>query len=68
MKFWDKLFVGASATLVIGYISIICALAAGYVMNIIAIIHTVNDPITGMFVLRCVGVFLMPLGGIVGWF
>lgn len=43
------------------------AAAAGWVMNIMAIFQTVGDPLTAMFILRCVGVFIAPLGAIVGW-
>lgn len=40
----------------------------GWVMNIISVIHTVSDPITGMFILRCLGIIFAPLGAILGWF
>jgi hypothetical protein len=40
----------------------------GWGMNVVDIINTVNDPIAGMFILRCVGVFFFPLGAILGWF
>lgn len=40
----------------------------GWVMNIIDIVHAVSDPITGMFVLRCVGIFVAPLGAVLGYF
>lgn len=43
-------------------------LAAGWIMNIIELVHTVNLPINGMFIFRAVGVFVAPLGGILGWF
>jgi hypothetical protein len=44
---------------------------AGWISNIVQICYMMNDPITGMFVFKCVGVLLMPLGsilGIIGWF
>lgn len=40
----------------------------GWVWNIIKIVHAVSDPITAMFVLRCVGIFFAPLGAIIGFF
>ena len=40
----------------------------GWVMNLVAIIHTMNLPITGLFIARLVGVFAFPLGGILGYF
>ena len=44
------------------------AIAVGWVMNIIEIVATVSDPITGMFILRCVGIIVAPLGGVLGYF
>jgi len=41
----------------------------GYILNIIAILHTYNIvPLTGLFILRIVGVFAVPLGCILGLF
>lgn len=39
----------------------------GWCLNLMAVIHTVNDPIAGTFILRIVGIFLAPLGAIFGW-
>ena len=39
----------------------------GWILNIISIVHTVSDPITGLFIARCVGVFAAPLGAILGY-
>lgn len=44
------------------------AAAVGYVMNIISIVHSINDPYTPMFVVRCVGIFFAPLGAVLGYF
>ena len=40
----------------------------GWVMNLITVFHTANDPITGTFILRCVGIIAFPIGAILGWF
>ena len=40
----------------------------GWVMNIIALIHTNFTPLTGMVVARVIGVFVAPLGAILGFF
>lgn len=40
----------------------------GWAWNIIKIIAAVSDPVTGMFILRCVGAFAFPIGAIVGYF
>lgn len=44
------------------------ALAAiGWVLNIIKIFGALGDPITGFFVGRVIGAFIVPIGCIVGW-
>jgi hypothetical protein len=40
----------------------------GWIMNILDIVHTINDPITGLFILRCVGIIVAPLGAVLGLF
>ena len=39
----------------------------GWVLNIVEIIRIVNDPIAGIFILRCVGIFIAPLGAALGY-
>ena len=46
---------------------IILSLSIGWVINIITIVNHINDPVTGMQVLRAVGIFVAPLGGILGY-
>jgi len=41
--------------------------AYGWIVNILHIVDTVDGEVTGMFVLRCVGVVLLPLGAILGF-
>jgi len=53
---------------IIFYIMLICAMIYGYVLNIIAIVNAIDLPISGMFILRCVGVVAAPLGSILGIF
>jgi len=43
------------------------AAIVGWVRNIIDIVHTVSDPLTGLFILRCVGIVVAPLGAILGY-
>lgn len=40
----------------------------GWVMNIVAIAHQCCTPLTGVMVLRIVGIFIAPLGSVMGWF
>jgi len=49
-------------------VAIVFAGIAGWVMNIFDIVAAVSDPITAMFILRCVGIFVAPLGAILGYF
>jgi hypothetical protein len=41
--------------------------AVGWVLNIVEIFKMVNDPLTGMLILRAVGIFVAPLGAILGY-
>lgn len=41
--------------------------AVGWVMNLLEIIGSFSDPVTGAFIFRCIGVIVLPLGGILGW-
>jgi hypothetical protein len=39
----------------------------GWVLNVIKIVGSIADPITAMLIVRCVGVFLVPLGAVLGF-
>jgi len=39
----------------------------GWILNIMEIITLINDPVTNMFIFRCVGVIVIPLGAILGY-
>lgn len=39
----------------------------GYVLNVIEIVQTGADPITGLFIARVIGVFMAPLGCVLGY-
>lgn len=47
--------------------ALVLGLMVGWVINIIDIVHAIAGPITGMFLLRLIGVFVAPLGGVLGW-
>lgn len=49
-------------------LSIIVFLVGGWILNIIALIAMIDGGVTAAFVLRVVGVFIAPLGAILGWF
>ncbi len=48
--------------------SFVFAAGYGWVMNIIKITQSFGDVLTGMFIARCIGVFVAPLGAVLGWF
>jgi hypothetical protein len=52
-----------------GLFVIVFALAAlwGWIMNIVAIAGSDFTNITGLLVLRVVGIFIGPLGAVLGW-
>lgn len=49
-------------------LALVIAGVVGWVMNIITLIGSSADPITGMFVARIIGVFIPPLGAVLGYF
>ena len=53
----------------LGYLILWLVLGIGWVVNIFKLVMGVGaDPLTSMEVLRIIGIFIAPLGGIVGWF
>lgn len=50
------------------WVMIVLAGVVGWVMNIVKLIGMGADPITGLFVARVVGIFLAPLGSVLGLF
>jgi hypothetical protein len=64
----DRIAIGASALTVFAAIGLICAGVAGWVLNLIALVGMLDGGITAMFVARLVGVFVAPLGSILGLF
>ena len=40
---------------------------AGWIWNIAKIVQSGFDVITGMFIARCIGVFVAPLGAVLGY-
>ena len=52
----------------IGLLSLVAVIIAGvfgWVMNLIEIVH--SSGIDGMVIVRVIGVFIAPLGAILGW-
>jgi hypothetical protein len=49
------------------WLVVVALLAAGWVMNIVALAGSNIDTIDAMLILRAVGVPLFPLGGVMGY-
>lgn len=62
-----KFFQGLGIAGIFLWIALWVAMFIGWVLNIIALVHSVSGPVTTLFVLRIVGIFAFPLGGILGW-
>ncbi len=52
----------------VGGIAVFIIGAIGWIINIIVIARTIDLPLTGLFVLRIAGIFIIPLGSILGIF
>jgi hypothetical protein len=39
----------------------------GWVANIVKLWHIVSEPIGGLFVLRAIGIFVFPVGSVMGF-
>ena len=50
------------------YLLVWVACIVGWVINCVAIANTYMLDITGMFILRIVGIFIFPLGAVLGIF
>lgn len=49
------------------YVLLWVAAIGGWIANIVKIFGGFDEPITAMFVARCVGVFAAPLGAVLGY-
>lgn len=43
------------------------AVVAGWIMNVLTIAHHLSDPLTIMIIFRMVGIFVFPIGVILGY-
>jgi hypothetical protein len=49
------------------YLALILAGILGWIMNLVAVIHAIGGPLDAELVIRIVGLFLFPLGAIMGY-
>lgn len=48
--------------------TIVVLIGVGWVLNVIDLLGTSFDPLTGLAVARVIGVFVPPLGAVLGYF
>jgi hypothetical protein len=48
-------------------VSVVLLGCYGWVMNIVKMFAIASEPITGLFILRGIGIFLAPLGAVLGF-
>ena len=49
------------------YLALLILLLGGWVMNLVEIVNYDFASITGMIILRIAGIFIAPLGAVLGW-
>jgi hypothetical protein len=57
----------SSNTAAIVYLALIAAFIYGWIANIVAIAYSNFSEITGVLVLRIAGIFIAPLGAVLGY-
>lgn len=55
------------AIVAIFVMAIVLVSAYGWIENIVKAFHMLSAPVTGMFIARAVGVFVVPLGAVLGY-
>ena len=54
-------------TFVLFILLFILTCIVGWVANVVQIVLAISEPITGLYILKCVGVLLAPLGVVLGY-
>lgn len=55
-----------SLALIVTWLLLVILGFAGWVMNIVSIVHS-DGGMTGMFIVRCIGILVAPLGAVLGY-
>lgn len=66
MSFESKVATMAAGTLI--WFALWIAVVVGWVMNIVDLFYQSFEPLTAVAVLRVVGIFILPLGAVMGFF
>lgn len=64
MKLSEKCGIAGS----VFFILLIVSAIFGYVLNIVKMVGAIGGEVTAIFIARCVGIFVAPLGSILGFF
>jgi hypothetical protein len=59
-------FPGTSLGLLM-YLAFVVVIIGGWIMNLVEIVNYDFASITGMIILRIAGIFIAPLGAVLGW-
>lgn len=49
------------------FLTTVLAGIIGWIANSVQLVHTINDPITVLMVLKCIGILAAPLGAVLGY-
>ena len=63
----DSVSVTAGILAIVVYLALIVAICWGWIANIVTLYHSNFNDLTGQLVLRIVGIFVAPLGAIMGF-
>ena len=62
-----KAMIVASILYIVGVFTLLAFMVYGWALNIMAVFAATDAMSTGQFVVRAAGIFLVPLGGIMGY-
>lgn len=64
----DNFIMGLGLTATLGMLGLFIAAVVGWIMNIITIFHMASLTISGELLIRIIGIFIAPIGAILGYF
>ena len=51
----------------IAFVALVVLGVGGWIGNIVKIVGTMGDTVTGLFIARCIGAFIAPIGAVLGY-
>jgi hypothetical protein len=58
---------GSAGLFILIWLTLAIVCAYGWIHNIVVVVHHINEPISGMFILRVAGIPVAPLGVVLGY-